>query len=95
MMQELFAWAADGSAFDVYGASVANFVLPPPNAATLNDLRYFCLIYGVNDVVIDPTVGNATTVERYLSDAFDVAPTYTNGVDVFYQVQIDLAKAGS
>lgn len=95
MMQELFAWASYGSASYVYGASVANFLLPPPDAATLSDLRVFCLIYGVNDIVIDPTVGNATTVQRYLTDALDVAPTYTDGVDIFYNVQNDLVKAGA
>lgn len=93
MMQELFAWASYGSASYVYGPSAANFVLPPPDEATLNDLRVFCLIYKVNDIIIDPTVVNAATVERYLSDALDAAPIYTAGVDVFYQVQKDLANA--
>jgi hypothetical protein len=92
LMQELFAWASYGSASDVYGARVANFVLPPPDASTLNDLRYFCLIYGVDDIVVDPALGDSATVLTYLSDALHAAPTYTGGVDIFYQVQNDLAK---
>ena len=89
-MQELFATATYGSASYLYGASVGAFTLPPPNASTLSDLRSFCLVYDVGDIVIDSTFEGAATVITYLTDALGVGPASIGGVEVWYGVQKDL-----
>jgi hypothetical protein len=94
LMQELFATATYGSASYVYGSSVADFTLPPPDASTLTQLRSFCVIYGVGDIVVDPAFGGAATVVTYLTDTLDARPVVFDGVEVWYDVQDDLAKVG-
>lgn len=86
VMQELFATETYGSASYLYGASVSGFTLPPPDASTLSDLRSFCLIYNVGDIVVDPTVQGSATVISYLTDALGVGPASIGGAEVWYGV---------
>ncbi len=66
--------------------------LPPLDAATLAQLREFCLRYQVSSIVVDPVGVRPEAVVKYLSTALGHPPVRYGGVYAWYHVQ-RLARA--
>ncbi len=75
LMETLFLVAYQG------GPAVTN--LPPPDAATLTQLRAFVVRYRVGTVLVDPSGARPDIVTRYLTAALGRSPVIRGGVEVW------------
>jgi hypothetical protein len=85
-VQQFFGWAQFGS----------KVVAPVPiSAATLADLREFCVRYNVSTILVDPTVGlYPSKLVQYVTLGLRAAPRHVGGLDVWFGAST-LAGRGS